>query len=260
MEAKVHMYFLFLLGLLVLGATAYGQHTYVFYYSRASGQDVVVNLLNISKKDSHYKLQIFDAWGKLLWEIENDLAPKDAAFYLISEYVSEDTGNWGIAQVKSTEKMVIAVEYYLNKSLLTIDAISQELFLSESENGSYVVCVYHTEVPGTSTALILMNPLPKEVKGRLNIYKSDGTKIFQDSFTLAPFEAKFFNLLKIVEADTHMWGLLEIFAEAPVAVACKYFVGEAISVRNTLGKYISEEGPLVPQGVPKGEGVPQKED
>jgi len=249
---------LVLLGFLALGVLGLGQHVYVFYYSRSSGQDAEVNLLNISTKPSNYKLQIYDAWGKLLWEKEGDLAPKDATFQTLSKNIPEDAGNWGIALVTSSEPMVIGVEYFLNQESVTVDLITWE-FPTQGES-VYWAGIYHTEVAGTSTGLILMNPSGQEVTGQLVIYKSDGSVASQGSFTLSPFEAKFYNLLQIVESSTRMWGLLEVFSQgSPIAIACKYFRDNLMRVKNVPGQFLQQvtEQPNQPQPVTPG---PQKED
>ncbi|MFC2105448.1 hypothetical protein ACFLS5_01755 [Candidatus Bipolaricaulota bacterium] len=208
------------------------QSIYAFFYSRSSGQDAEINLVNTTAETSEYVVRAYDAWGALLWEKAASLAPYDAAFYVLGEVIPEGDSNWGVVVVISQQALVIAGEYSIQGLLHSIDVISQPLAIPEAATG-YINSVYHTEASDGATSLFVLNPWSQEIAGRLTVYKSDGTPAFSTEVILAAHESNSYNLAQLVGQDTRSWGLAEVTTSGgSVVIACKYFRSGILRVEN----------------------------
>jgi len=249
-----------LLGLVVIGALASAQELYAFYYSRSPGRDMELNLMNTTSSQVQYEIRAYDAWGNQVWETTGDLAPKDAAFYLLSEQIPEDASHWGVLTVVATERLVIAPEYYVNGQPMAFDLVISSVSPVQ-EGSAYQLTLYHSEVTESGTGLVILNPWDQEVSGRLGIYRSDGSILGTTSFTLKPHESTFLNLVLLVGQGTRNWGLVEVATnDRSIVAAIIRVVGGAMQVKNvTQAQLVAAISPTE-QPAPEVETPPRKED
>jgi hypothetical protein len=221
------------LGLLViLSLTALADYTYAFHWSRAAGQDLEINVCNTAEIETNYSLKLYDPWGKLVWETTAKLQPFDAAYHTVSEQVLEGESLWGMAIVTSTTPVLIGLQYMLQGKPQSLDLVGP-LCLTCTSAPAFVIPVYYTQVPGSQTAIIVMNPNAQGIKGRLVIYQSDGKVAIQGTFQLAAYESNSYSLAKLVGEGTKFWGLATVLSEGgPVAVAMKFLVEGSLYVQH----------------------------
>ena len=159
----------------------------------------------------------------------------------------------------STERLVIALDYYVNGEPAAFDLITRAV--PDSQTGStYQLVLYHTEVTELGTALILTNPWDQEVSGQLVIYKSDGSRLGVTDLTFSPYEAKFVNLGQLVGQGSRNWGVLEVVTQdRSIVAACVRVMGGAMQVENVAEAWTVEAAqPVVTPPGP--ETPPKKED
>lgn len=229
-------WYLLVLGLLVVMLFASGQHRYAFHYSRAAGQDLEINLCNTAAKESSYTIQIYDPWGKLLWEGNGTLQPYDAVYYLVSNCVPEEKEtNWGVVIVDSQEPLVLGLEYYVKGAVHSVDVVDTEIPAPEAK-AVFRTVSYYSQIPQAFTAIVLMNPWNQAVSGRLVVYQSDGSIANQMDFTLKAYEANSYSLAKLVGEGSKLWGLVEVLTnDGPVVLTCKFVISGIVHVQNMVG-------------------------
>ncbi|MCR4392535.1 MAG: hypothetical protein NUV94_07225 [Candidatus Acetothermia bacterium] len=224
-----------IVGLVFVGALAWGQHFYAVHYSRAGGQDLEISLCNTTGKDSSYTIRAYDPWGKPLWEATGVLRPHNAAFHLIGNQVPEKETNWGVLVVDSQEPLVLGLEYSAKGRLHSVDIVSTVVPAREAGT-AFQVAGYYSQVPDSFMALAVMNPWDQAVSGRLVVYKSDGSVAYQGDISLAAYESNSYSLAKLVGEDVTLWGLVEVVTDgAPVVMAAKLLIGGVLQVKNVIG-------------------------
>ena len=241
----------------LLGGLANAQSLYAFFYSRAAGQDLEINLLNPAATQTNYLINAYDAWGNAVWEETGTLAAKDASFYTISDAIPEADSNWGVIVVASQERLMIGLEYSLKGRLHSVDMIGHALLVPEAGT-SYQIGAYHTEVSDAVTSLVVMNPWAVETTGQLVVYGNDGAAIYQAELTLSPYESNAYNLAELAGQSSKTWGVAEVtINQASVVLACKYFKDGLLQVEN-----FAEVWPVTvaPTSSTPGESTPDKED
>jgi len=234
-----------------LGAGA--QHFYACFYSRSAGQDLELNLLNVSTAPSEYQVRVYDAWGDLLWEVQGQLNPFDAAFYRLGKAVEEGDTNWGVVSVVSQERLVLGLEYSIRGQVHSIDIVDQEVAGIQT-GSSYLTAAYHTNITDALTSVVVMNPWDQEITGHLVVYKSDGSSLYDADLSLSAHESTSLNLAQLVGHGSRHWGLVEVITQnGGVVLACKYLKGHVLQVENVIGSEVSPgEGTPAP--------APYKED
>lgn len=218
--------------LVLAGGLAHGQNIYAFFYSRTGGQDLEVNLLNTSNGPTNYLINAYDAWGNEVWEETGTLAPHDATFRTVSDAIPEGEGNWGVMIVASQERLIIGLEYSLQDRLHSVDMIGHALLVPEV-GSSYRIGAYHTEVSNAATSLLVMNPWPVDIAGRLVVYGNDGAVVHQAELALLPYESDVYNLAELAGQSSKTWGVVEVTVDgASVVLACKFFKDDVLQVKN----------------------------
>jgi len=221
-----------LAGLLVFGMLANAQSFYAFFYSRAAGQDLEINLLNATATQMNYLINAYDAWGNAVWEETGTLASHDAAFYLVGNVVPEGDSNWGVVTVASQEPLVIGLEYSLKEQFHSMDVVATELAIPE-EGMKCCLGSYYTGVSDSMTSLILMNPWGVPASGQIAVYKNDGTMVYETHVDLSPYESNSYNLAQLAGQGSKLWGLVDVTVDqGGVMLACKLFKGGLLQVKN----------------------------
>lgn len=225
----------FLLLYLCLALASYGkQYLYACFYSRSAKQDLEINILNVTAHLTSLQVQIYDAFGTLLWTTEKTLNPYDATFIRVSQTVPENTHNWGLITILSTNEVNLALEYYINDILYSINLISQSLQTPIKEQ-IYVTNAYYTSIANSLNSVIIMNPWSQEVAGKLVIYDSGGNVLSQNDFTLNPFESTSVDLTQVIGQGPRKWGLVQVLSEdAGIVVACKFLKNGSLEVINAM--------------------------
>jgi len=214
------------------GLAVSAQHVYAVYYSRSPGQDLEVNLINATASDNTYEITAFDVLGSTSWEATAQLAPSDATFYLLSEYLPEAAAQWGVLLIVSASELVLGLEYSFQGQLYAVEIVTDEVVIP-SEETAYSLVAYHTAVSDAVTAAILMNPFLVDASGRLIVRGADGSILHQADVSLSPRASDILNLAEIVGQGARNWGAVELeIDEGMMILACKYFKSGIIQVAN----------------------------
>lgn len=241
---------LLLIGLVLLTFAGWvgAQNLYAFFYSRSAGQDLEINLINLTATASQYTLTVYDAWGDELWAAQGELAPYDATFHPLGRVVPEGDTNWGLGLVVSEQPLLIGLEYSIDGKLHSVDIVDTPLPAIPAGT-STMLGAYYTQVGESISSVVVMNPGGQEVLGKLTVFKSDGTPLQEVDFTLAPYESSAYNMAQLVGQGSRNWGLVRVAVQdGYVVLACKYLKDQVLQVKNVSGIYsltVAE-----PQGAP----------
>ena len=219
-----------------IGAAGVAQHQYAFYYDLSGGQDLMINMMNTMEESSAYLIEVYDAWGNLLWQKTGELAAYEAEFYKLGEFVAAGDTNWGVTTVASEEQLVIGLEYLAGGELVSIDNVSQEV--PELEGGvPYWLGAYYTQAEGLSTGVIVMNPHDEAASVSVSLRNPNGELLYSQDIDLAPYESEYLDLDKVVGQGGLIWGLVDVqMQENAVVVAVEYY-GERLEVDNITEYY-----------------------
>jgi len=219
-----------------LGAAGVAQHQYAFYYDLSGGQDLTLNLMNTIEESSVYLIEVYDAWGNLLWQKAGELAAYEAEFYQLGDFVAAGDTNWGVATVVSEQQLVIGLEYLVGDELVSIDNVSQEV--PELEEGvPYWLGAYYTQAEGLSTGIIIMNPHDEATSVNVSLRNPNGMLLYSQDIDLAPYESEYLDLDKAVGQGGLVWGLVDVqMLENAVVVAVEYY-GVQLKIDNITEYY-----------------------
>ncbi|MGC9529892.1 MAG: hypothetical protein ACP5G2_04650, partial [Candidatus Bipolaricaulaceae bacterium] len=169
-------------------AAGSAQQVYAFYHDCSGGQDVEVNLISTMPSATEYTLAVYDAWGEVLWADSGTLGPYEAAFYRLGEAISSDQFNWGVAVVRSDERLIIGLEYTYDDQLVSVDTVYKPV--AELTPGEpFWAGAYYTQVAAASTGLVVMNPWGEQAYCSLSVYRQDGETLHEEDLTLGPHES-----------------------------------------------------------------------
>ncbi|MBC7097668.1 hypothetical protein H5T52_00855 [Candidatus Bipolaricaulota bacterium] len=222
--------------LIGIGAAGAAQHQYAFYYDLSGGQDLVINMMNTMEESSAYLIEVYNAWGDLLWRKIGELAPYEAVFYRLGEFVAAEEMNWGVVTLASEQELVIGLEYLAGGELVSIDNISQEV--PELEGGvPYWLGAYYTQAEGLSTGVVIMNPHDETTSVNVSLRNPNGELLYSQDIDLAPYESEFLDLEKLVGQGGLIWGLVDVQMEEKAVVVALEYYGERLEVDNITEYY-----------------------
>ncbi|HAF71522.1 MAG: hypothetical protein XD60_0351 [Acetothermia bacterium 64_32] len=222
--------------LIGIGAAGVAQHQYAFYYDLSGGQDLVINMMNTMEESSAYLIEVYDAWGNLLWQKTGELGAYEAEFYRLGEFVAAEEMNWGVVTLASEQELVFGLEYLAGGELASIDNISREV--PEVESGvPYWLGAYYTQAEGLSTGVIIMNPHAEATSVNVSLRNPNGALLYSQDIDLGPHESEYLDLDKLVGQGGLIWGLVDVqMQEKAVVVAVEYY-GERLEVDNITEYY-----------------------
>ncbi len=218
----------------------YGRKTYVCYYESSSAQDTELNIMNLMDRACWYTLRIYYYKGKLLYSDMCQLKAFEAEFYRVSEEVGRGFDIWGMVTIEVDDDVFIllSVEYFVEDQVCSIDNIIEAVPPYESGYW-YWYCIYHVNLWPSSTGLVIMNPSWSTVSYRIRVYDAHGAMLFSRSYTLAGRCSNFFDLEDLVGQGEEIWGLVDIRADRPVALAGEYYKrsGSRLEIDNIVDYY-----------------------
>ncbi|HOJ89313.1 MAG TPA: hypothetical protein PLP64_05120 [Pseudothermotoga sp.] len=90
-------------------------------YTNFGNAETAFALLNTSNKSSDLYLWVYDYTGSVIKELSGSIAPKGAAYVDLAKEVSAQTS--GVVDIRSTQPIVIGVEYYQSGQIWIIENI-----------------------------------------------------------------------------------------------------------------------------------------
>ena len=208
---------------IALGLTGAAQYRYAFYHDNTPGRDVEVNLLNTMDWAADITIEVYDAYGDLVWSDYGTIPAYSGGYWALSDYLPSYNTNYGVVTVESTEQLVIGLEYYSGAQLVSVDTVYTELPVLSS-NELFWLGTYYTQVQPSSTGMILMNPWNFPAACTVTAYDTMGSVVFTQDIVLSAHEAVFHDLTEFLGHGAYMWGLLDVqMQDRAVILAMEYY-------------------------------------
>ena len=217
-----------------------GQEIYACYYDLSGGQDTEITVMNLGTSAASYTLRVFDQSGDQIYVTNRMISAGESDFIRLGIEIGPGTYRWGIVTVETREEnfLALAVEYYDEGDIVSIDNIIEPVPFRESGK-DYWYCIYHVNVGISSTGLIVMNPWWEPAIVRVFIRDESGDLIYEERVILSDHEADYFDLEDLVGQSPYTWGIIDVWADIPIALACEYYYrgGSPIEIDNVVDYY-----------------------
>lgn len=232
---------LLLLALLAfLTGFGYARKTYVCYYESSSAQDTEVSILNMMDTVAYYTLRVYDYTGELIFSDSRSLTAFDSRYYRLSEKIGRASHYWGLFTVETDDDsfLLLTAEYFVDEMVCSIDNIIEPVPRYES-GYKYWYGIYHANLGPGTTGLIIMNPQWFSVEFQVRVYDAEGRRLMSKSYTLAGRASAFYDLGDLVGTGSDIWGVVDISASSPIAIACEYYKrgGSRLEIDNVVDYY-----------------------
>ena len=207
----------------LVGVAGAAQYRYAFYHDNTPGQDVEINLLNTMDWTADVSIDVYDAYGDLVWSDYGSIPAVSGGYWSLSDSVPSYSTNYGVVIVESSERLVIGLEYYSGGQLVSVDTVYEEVpVLSSGE--LYWLGAYYTQVQPSSTGMILMNPWSFPTACTVTVYDTVGTEVYSQDFVLSGYETVYHDLTDFLGHGAYMWGLLDVqMQDRAVILAMEYY-------------------------------------
>ena len=210
-----------LVALFAFGASA--QFHYAFYYDTTGGQDVEINILNPMFSSTDFVISVHDRFGTEIWTAIESLASAEAGFVRLGNSIPYDDYAWGVVTVDSNDRLIIGIEYLMNNQLVSVDTVVTEVPELNSFE-VYWLGTYYSQVGGSETAFIVMNPWAVTTACTVTAYNKDSVSVYARDFILDPYESEYVDLTTAIGTGNLLWGLLDVRMEGQaVVVALEYY-------------------------------------
>jgi len=207
-----------------VGLVCGGKEMYVGYYDISRFQDTEITIMNVGLKGANYVLHVYNAYGEQIFLSIGALDAGASAFYRLSEEIEKEPDNWGLFLIETAEKSFLAlgIEYFVGDTLISIDNIVEPI-PKLGINRRYWYCMYYVNAGHADTGLIVMNPWWGDTTVTVYLREQDGTLLSKRTVELSAHNSFFIDLEEYIGHSETFWGIIDVVAENPIALACEYY-------------------------------------
>ena len=213
---------------LMAGLAAFGQFHYGFYYDLSEGRDLEINLMNTMPWENEVWIEVHDAFGNLIWESYGPIPSLSTVYVRLGDDIPAGATHWGVVTIDSTDRVVIGLEYFADGDLISVDTIYNEIPIVDPDV-SYWIGSYYSQVIGSETAFVVMNPWPSNSLCMVTAYNASGVPVYQREFWLAPYESEFVALGQEIGSGSLLYGLLDVRLDGQLVVLAIEYHGRGCS-------------------------------
>jgi len=228
------------LGILLISYAGAAKKIYAAYYDISGPQDVEVTVMNLGTESASYVLNIYDARGERIFSVVERLPAGGASFCRLSDEIEKDVEHWGLLTVETADGnfLSLGLEYYTDGTLISVDNIFEPVPRIQLRR-VYWYCIYYVNVGVANTGLVLMNPWWGNTTVRIYVRKQNGELLYTKEIELSSHDAYFLNLEECIDHAGTFWGVIDVKAENPIALACEYYdrMGSELEIDNVVDYY-----------------------
>jgi len=101
--------------------------------------------------------------------------------------------------------------------------------------------LYYTAFPQQNTGILITNVYDERANYRIEIYDSDGYKLWSDSRRLDPYVTDFIDVAETVGTDEYNWGLALIKSDELLYIGAMYMIDEEVIAYDNVLEPIQED-------------------